>query len=114
MVGPGRLELPTPRLSSVCSNQLSYGPISMHRHSTQGQRPPIDHQYRTIVRRRTSGAPRAGRSEEHTSELQSPMRTSYAVFCLKKKTPTHLTPHPPLQHTDHHRPPHTQTNPTNT
>src|SRR3546814_1310289 len=29
------------------------------------------------------------RSEEHTSELQSLMRTSYAVFCLKKKkTPT--------------------------
>src|SRR3546814_4531521 len=27
-----------------------------------------------------------GRSEEHTSELQSLMRTSYAVFCLKKKT----------------------------
>src|SRR3546814_5184072 len=26
-----------------------------------------------------------GRSEEHTSELQSPMRISYAVFCLKKK-----------------------------
>src|SRR3546814_4699083 len=25
------------------------------------------------------------RSEEHTYELQSPMRTSYAVFCLKKK-----------------------------
>src|SRR3546814_9231782 len=29
------------------------------------------------------------RSEEHTSELQSLMRISYAVFCLKKKT-THL------------------------
>src|SRR3546814_1039911 len=28
---------------------------------------------------------RASRSEEHTSELQSLMRTSYAVFCLKKK-----------------------------
>src|SRR3546814_1292757 len=28
----------------------------------------------------------APRSEEHTSELQSLMRTSYAVFCLKKKT----------------------------
>src|SRR3546814_6883570 len=27
---------------------------------------------------------RAARSEEHTSELQSLMRTSYAVFCLKK------------------------------
>src|SRR3546814_1489841 len=32
------------------------------------------------------------RSEEHTSELQSLMRISYAVFCLKKKTkPIHLT-----------------------
>src|SRR3546814_4442089 len=31
-----------------------------------------------------SGA--ASRSEEHTSELQSLMRISYAVFCLKKKT----------------------------
>src|SRR3546814_10012735 len=28
------------------------------------------------------------RSEEHTSELQSLMRISYAVFCLKKKNPT--------------------------
>src|SRR3546814_9021885 len=28
---------------------------------------------------------RKGRSEEHTSELQSLMRLSYAVFCLKKK-----------------------------
>src|SRR3546814_3532162 len=28
-----------------------------------------------------------GRSEEHTSELQSLMRISYAVFCLKKKKP---------------------------
>src|SRR3546814_4221069 len=28
---------------------------------------------------------RESRSEEHTSELQSLMRTSYAVFCLKKK-----------------------------
>src|SRR3546814_1057800 len=30
-------------------------------------------------------AGRKGRSEEHTSELQSLMRISYAVFCLKKK-----------------------------
>src|SRR3546814_8677628 len=30
--------------------------------------------------------PTARRSEEHTSELQSLMRISYAVFCLKKKT----------------------------
>src|SRR3546814_5062361 len=30
-----------------------------------------------------------GRSEEHTSELPSLMRISYAVFCLKKKTKAH-------------------------
>src|SRR3546814_19370235 len=32
-----------------------------------------------------SPEPARGRSEEHTSELQSLMRISYAVFCLKKK-----------------------------
>src|SRR3546814_6448406 len=32
------------------------------------------------------------RSEEHTSELQSLMRISYAVFCLKKKKQQHSTP----------------------
>src|SRR3546814_10687446 len=36
-------------------------------------------------------APPVFRSEEHTSELQSLMRTSYAVFCLKKKTTTQYT-----------------------
>src|SRR3546814_8831706 len=33
------------------------------------------------------------RSEEHTSELQSLMRISYAVFCLKKKILYHSSPH---------------------
>src|SRR3546814_5707540 len=33
---------------------------------------------------------RGGRSEEHTSELQSLMRISYAVFCLKKKNNHHV------------------------
>src|SRR3546814_8466418 len=33
------------------------------------------------------------RSEEHTSELQSLMRISYAVFCLKKKKKTRITHH---------------------
>src|SRR3546814_8734095 len=32
-----------------------------------------------------AGKPDKARSEEHTSELQSLMRNSYAVFCLKKK-----------------------------
>src|SRR3546814_9177122 len=60
-----------------------------------------------------------GRSEEHTSELQSLMRISYAVFCLKKKNtfdrlesdhshPAHLnrrhaTPTKLSQQTDHRR-----------
>src|SRR3546814_10588966 len=34
---------------------------------------------------------RLSRSEEHTSELQSLMRISYAVFCLKKKNTTYNT-----------------------
>src|SRR3546814_13447807 len=46
---------------------------------------------RTVARLMTSRAPAIvilgpGRSEEHTSELQSLMRISYAVFCLKNKT----------------------------
>src|SRR3546814_1675386 len=36
---------------------------------------------------------RGVRSEEHTSELQSLMRISYAVFCLKKKTKHSTTPY---------------------
>src|SRR3546814_19682033 len=40
-------------------------------------------------RRRGRGA----RSEEHTSELQSLMRISYAVFCLKKKKKKHTKQH---------------------
>src|SRR3546814_15417089 len=57
---------------------------------------------RAHLRRRTGGAAllgrlcgvqgRAGnRSEEHTSELQSLMRISYAVFCLKKKNYGEIT-----------------------
>src|SRR3546814_6851569 len=38
-----------------------------------------------ITTRETSCATSKHRSEEHTSELQSLMRISYAVFCLKKK-----------------------------
>src|SRR3546814_3261686 len=41
---------------------------------------------RACGRNRCGGGTRNPRSEEHTSELQSLMRISYAVFCLKKKT----------------------------
>src|SRR3546814_5725912 len=61
------------------------------------------------------------RSEEHTSELQSLMRISYAVFCLKKKnnnekcnTHKHTITSQRLQRTNHShstkRPPHSPTN----
>src|SRR3546814_4274434 len=43
---------------------------------------------RRSVSRRRWEADSMQRSEEHTSELQSLMRISYAVFCLKKKTAT--------------------------
>src|SRR3546814_2872536 len=49
----------------------------------------------TCPRSRSSATSRSWatcRSEEHTSELQSLMRNSYAVFCLKKKTKTLLLP----------------------
>src|SRR3546814_4067828 len=65
--------------------------------------PPIEHQRSASTSLPTSsdatrrsvfgctGVRLLRRSEEHTSELQSLMRISYAVFCLKKKTPILLT-----------------------
>src|SRR3546814_4493788 len=50
----------------------------------------------TLVSATTSGLSADGsssRSEEHTSELQSLMRISYAVFCLKKKINCNKTKH---------------------
>src|SRR3546814_3126685 len=56
-----------------------------------GYRPKVAVETRTIVPLVQGIAPRrervslSSRSEEHTSELQALMRTSYAVFCLKKQ-----------------------------
>src|SRR3546814_1401557 len=47
-------------------------------HHLAGRR-AVEHQPEVLA------APEGGRSEEHTSELQSLMRISYAVFCLTKK-----------------------------
>src|SRR3546814_5443336 len=50
----------------------------------------IDFKGRAAIEAQVSGGVKKMRSEEHTSELQSLMRISYAVFCLKKKnTPQH-------------------------
>src|SRR3546814_7020095 len=64
----------------------------------------LSHRYRDLRLRglfHARGRRVPGRSEEHTSELQSLMRISYAVFCLKKKKTKdqktviifHISPH---------------------
>src|SRR3546814_4161913 len=70
--------------SDVCSSDLGVRLFlcgQRREGKVHGQRLPCLPQGRP---RRRDGRPE--RSEEHTSELQSLMRISYAVFCLKKKT----------------------------
>src|SRR3546814_9173765 len=71
-------------------------------------RPAIERDHHGRYRRRHGGDPLDGlyhrflpRSEEHTSELQSLMRISYAVFCLKKKN-TQITELRHNTETQHH------------
>src|SRR3546814_2699798 len=52
----------------------------------EGGKPGLPGQPRRRIDRLGRAQLRQFRSEEHTSELQSLMRISYAVFCLKKKT----------------------------
>src|SRR3546814_6977652 len=54
------------------------------------------------------------RSEEHTSELQSLMRISYAVFCLKKQTTYSLYNHPTTSTHNNNRPTYTNITTTTT
>src|SRR3546814_1060997 len=75
---------------------LFRSPVALHaddrRFHAHCGRAPVDDQLELVaeIAGDMSGACRADlaggiRSEEHTSELQSLMRISYAVFCLKKK-----------------------------
>src|SRR3546814_2332651 len=90
--------------SDVCSSDLQgHRPkfLPHHQHPTDivlPQRAAAEEDQRHLRNRTEDMPPRASsfgiaapvlsRSEEHTSELQSLMRISYAVFCLKKKTIT--------------------------
>src|SRR3546814_2560451 len=68
----------------------------------QGRRRPPRHLPRPRLTKKHKICGRTGthcRSEEHTSELQSLMRISYAVFCLKKKK--RKTQHTILQYNKH-------------
>src|SRR3546814_6280645 len=66
----------------------SLDPAALERHAKQGDPergiPPVEIAHEPGITVRTPYE----RSEEHTSELQSLMRISYAVFCLQKKTKT--------------------------
>src|SRR3546814_9812009 len=65
-------------------NSIAWGMAeALHR---QGAELAFTYQGEAFGRRVQPLAATLGRSEEHTSELQSLMRISYAVFCLKKKT----------------------------
>src|SRR3546814_5180408 len=73
---------------------LVAGGISAHRHVAASARFPEAGWANDLVGagRALDPARHRIRSEEHTSELQSLMRISYAVFCLKKKTKTKHSP----------------------
>src|SRR3546814_4747254 len=58
-----------------------------------------DHRRRFAVKPTLRIAGVVQRSEEHTSELQSLMRISYAVFCLKQKTLNHTRTQTIIPHT---------------
>src|SRR3546814_4180019 len=65
------------------------GTFRLWKHPRQMGIDPIRVNRAAIRTRPGQAAASATRSEEHTSELQSLMRNSYAVFCLKKKKRTH-------------------------
>src|SRR3546814_3599511 len=60
---------------------LAIGSGQLQRHGAKDVAP--------VGREGLAAAGRVARSEEHTSELQSLMRNSYAAFCLKKKRTKH-------------------------
>src|SRR3546814_10378514 len=71
------------------SASVQAAPIQSGRNHAAPAPPPRSRasSHSIVSARRRCAAP-GSRSEEHTSELQSLMRTSYAVFCLKTKTHT--------------------------
>src|SRR3546814_9474793 len=93
--------LATPGLAlrySNCETSASPGTASAVSSSTRWDSPARSVTARSTITRPVTSKHRAlagvARSEEHTSELQSLMRISYAVFCLKKKKHNkEYTPH---------------------
>src|SRR3546814_6944787 len=76
-------------LRDIDRSAIVGGAIAGFRPERPAPRDPAAHRARRIGRQPPLFD--LARSEEHTSELQSLMRTSYAVFCLKKKQQRHTT-----------------------
>src|SRR3546814_3825919 len=82
---------PASSCSAVSTDQpLNLRPTSPHssRRTTKTPSPTNGSNPPTKSSPPSNDSAKKQRSEEHTSELQSLMRNSYAVFCLKKKTNT--------------------------
>src|SRR3546814_4348830 len=83
-IGPPAQDLvQTVRTASRNPSPMTLGDLASY---DAKERPPVCGMYREY--RICGMGPPSSRSEEHTSELQSLMRISYAVFCLKKKKQT--------------------------
>src|SRR3546814_9289716 len=86
-IAPGPVEGDTPRLQAASHlYNLVFNNLWQDAHVGDEGAHPLDEiapDHAPFVQ--TEFTPQSFRSEEHTSELQSLMRISYAVFCLKKK-----------------------------
>src|SRR3546814_3383800 len=75
---------------AVREGWMAHNPVARlrvgERAAPEGKRAPFSNEQLQAIFSEPPWSPRDARSEEHTSELQSLMRISYAVFCLKKKT----------------------------
>src|SRR3546814_8110651 len=79
------------RTASTEKNMSSCCVVRCRPLSYQGVSAAVWHRFRHSCARFVNPHSYSGSSEEHTSELQSLMRISYAAFCLTKKKPT-ITP----------------------
>src|SRR3546814_3884360 len=89
------------RIDSIASHTIAVPPVvvglldaagtSLYEWSVSADAPDLAPGEAVAFSTQLNAPPAAARSEEHTSELQSLMRISYAVFCLKKKN--HHTTH---------------------
>src|SRR3546814_11720153 len=72
-----------PPISTLTDTLFPYTTLFRSRSADAG----LPASWETVVEPLEDASETLWRSEEHTSELQSLMRNSYAVFCLKKKKP---------------------------